>query len=389
MYNYQKVHTVLEDIYKQISFLTEKEYDNYSLHFGKAGLLLFYGHWCKYFSDKNTEHKFSDLFSDVFDSLFEEEQIPNFSHGIYGKIWALKYTNELFDLEFFGIDELESINQIIFDSVVEQLKVGHNDFMHEGLGGILALDKKFLNNNSSYLFDLLLSTSIYKDTSKYLWVDYYNGDEEKYNLGLAHGQPSFWYFLSYLSKFCNREQEARSIITQAYSKVKEFKVNNYFPSYGTICNNLITIEETYARVGSWCYGDLSIANTLVLIGKSLEIPDLYEEGILLAKNIIQLNNFEKTGLYDLCLCHGASSCISIYLSLFEQTKDSVFATSAQHWVNYSVDFYNKDGIRFYNSSQSMPAKYYASLLNGYIGYGLSLIASLDKTLKWGQCLLLK
>lgn len=387
----KKILSLIEDIDMTLKQAGDKGFDDVSLHLGKGGLLLFLSHYYKLSQKQELIPRIDALFDEIIEIVFSKDLPLNFTHGVFGSMWSLKYSNAILDSAFFEASELEDSDANMLESVKALLEGKISDFMHGGLGGILAINPNLIRENSRELFTTLLSLSQFDKTGLYLWLDFKDGDDqEHYNLGLAHGQPSFWYFLFYLATLNpDLKPTALHVITESYNSINQFQFNTFsFPSYGALGNNGVIKNNEPSRL-SWCYGDLSIANTLILIGKGLENNYLTSEGLELAIRTTKRETFKDAGVIDLCLCHGAASCINIYTNLFYLTGESIFKEASDKWIELTVDFYQKDSIRFYEPEKAGPSKFNMSMLNGYVGLGLSLLAAIDGDLrKWNQCLLL-
>lgn len=386
-----KILNLIKDIDNILSRAGDKGYDGISLHLGKAGYLVFLCHYYKLSQKEELIPRIDSLSDEIIETVFSKDLPLNFTHGVFGSMWGLKYSNELLDSVFFDEAELAESDHDMLEAIKSLLSGRVNDFMHGGLGGILAINSALINENSAELFDSIVDSSQFEKTGLYLWLDFMDGDNnEHYNLGLAHGQPAYWYFLNYLAQINPKlKSRALEIITESYRIVKKFQFNtDSFPSYGAIGNGEIIANDESSRL-SWCYGDLSLANTLILIGKELNSDFLLNEGLALAIRTTKRDAFDKAGVIDLCLCHGAASCITIYTNLFYLTGEMIFKDASEKWIQLAIDFYQTDSVRFYEPEKVAPANYNTSMLNGYVGLGLSLISALDGDLRmWNRCLLL-
>jgi lantibiotic modifying enzyme len=89
--------------------------------------------------------------------------------------------------------------------------------------------------------------------------------------------------------------------------------------------------------------------------------------------------FGQTFVQDAGFCHGSAGLSSIYLNIFDLTKNDVFKETAEFWLNESIKYSNdKEAICGY--SFNLGGTTYGSnisLLSGVAGVLVSYIAALN------------
>ena len=111
----------------------------------------------------------------------------------------------------------------------------------------------------------------------------------------------------------------------------------------------------------------------------------------MAINTINRDTFESAGFKGLCLCHGASSCICVYDNLYHLTNNVSFQKTSLKWAAKASEFINTHEKLFFQMNGARP-EYLGSMLDGYVGLGLSLISLIntdEKLQSWKRCILLR
>lgn len=388
----EKFVDTIEFIYQKILLLNDNEFNRYSLHYGKAGLLVFLANYYKIKNDKNIESQIQCLIEEIVLNLKNDVNKISFSHGVSGMIWALKYVNNLFSNCFFDDDFFDILDREVLDCTKIIVSNGELDFMHDGLGSILPIID---TENKSFFIDKIINHSLYDKIGHHLWLEEFLDEKYIINLGLAHGQPAMWYFLSLLLENEQDVMRISTIVEESYKTMVKYFSNpnavSRFAAVGYINKQYNFEKKEGCAPLSWCYSDLTIANTLVLLGKKLKNNFLYAEGEKMAINTINRDTFESAGFKGLCLCHGASSCICVYDNLYHLTNNVSFQKTSLKWAAKASEFINTHEKLFFQMNGARP-EYLGSMLDGYVGLGLSLISLIntdEKLQSWKRCILLR
>ncbi len=147
-----------------------------------------------------------------------------------------------------------------------------------------------------------------------------------------------------------------------------------------------------ARSG-WCYGAVGMAPVLVGAGRALNEPRLEAWGLRLAREALEIP-FEKSGVRDACLCHGALGNALIYQRLWALSGDPRLRQGAIDWFRKGFAMRGPAGARFGGvtqwNAQLTPAADdpCPGLLMGAAGVGLALLAATtDAPPDWDRFLL--
>ncbi|MBK9286010.1 MAG: lanthionine synthetase C family protein [Sphingobacteriaceae bacterium] len=399
-----------EKIKRQISLISEslvyaeKTSLDLSLFCGKAGYSLFKINE-KLISNSREEVLFliQNYFDETFLSLQNNKQMQggyNLCLGYSGIIWYYSY---LVNLGFAELGTLDSMENQLLNSSLNDLRNGEYDYLHYSLGLALAISNRNVFDKVKLdYFDSLIE--ILDDNKKdydsgIAWVlnsDPKNPNAYEFktiNLSLSHGIPSIICLLSKLIKIKDINPKAKYLLENSVNFLLSLRLkkDNNVSLYPVNCYEDGTIMEGFSRLG-WCYGDLGIAIALWNAGKALDRSDLKNEALEILIHSTKRLDLKQNAIKDACLCHGTSGMAHIYNRFYKETKLKEFDDARLYWLNETLKMSKyDDGIAGYKTWEESGWKNNDSLLEGVTGIGLALLGFLSENpedLNWDTCLLL-
>jgi len=381
----QNIRTQIDQI---INGIEKEKIDTYSLYGGVTGSLLF-----KTFYNLHVENNKIDINTElellIDNSL--ENKIVSMSNGKTGINWFFSYLkkNDLidrYDHESICLDDpfLKEVSLTYFSK-------NNWDFLHGGLGiayyalyNTINFDNEYFNKVFNELFRISNLNTKYQ-----MFIDEQVDNEQRVNLGLAHGIPSILKFCiqSYKQGIC--KYQAKKL---AY-KIINFLLENSFKHELEYCYYPPTISDEKnipSRLG-WCYGDLGIGFILFQASQifhDTKVKDFSLE-ILISSTKRRLLN--ETIVLDAGICHGSAGIAHIFNKMAHYTNNIIFKEAADYWVKITLDFaYNKNGIGGYKIYDSLNEKWKKEVgfLEGSIGIGLVLSSYLTGNFDWDYCIML-
>jgi lantibiotic modifying enzyme len=387
---------VLQEISVALDYYTEQENPS-GLLGGYTGCALFYAYYYNLTGKKKHLKKVHTLLLKSIQALSEEELIASHCNGVSGIVWCIQH---LINAGFASEDGMEDVfgevDTLLGSIMEQQIQENRYDFLHEGLGiALYFLEKKEF---SPYLNTLAgqLEVAAYQDEKGVRWRDFISqsraGDPElpAFNLGLAHGTPAIISILGMIHKKGGNSpllKESVNWLLSTRNKPEE-GVISLFPVLVNAQNEAMTGKQS--RLG-WCYGDLSIAMTLLNAGIWLQNDQYKEEAHRIFTYTLQHRNNNNGSVHDACLCHGSAGIAHIYRRAYLTLKDPRLLLGAEHWLQQTLQMKTwKDGPAGFKFLTDSKYENNYGILEGITGIGLSLIAALDPatTPAWDRCLLL-
>lgn len=374
---------ILEEISVALDDYTKKESPP-GLLAGYSGCALFYAYYYNLTGKKKHLKKVHQLLLKSIQALSEEALIPSHCNGVAGIVWTIQHLiNAGFASEDGLEDTFEEVDQLLGNIMEQQVAEGEYDFLHQGLGIALYFLEK--EQPSPYLNILVkqLEKTAYKDEKGLRWRDHFSKtqaerpEEPAFNLGLAHGIPAI---ISVLEKIRQKGIDVSALLDPSINWLLSTKnkpeegISSLYPVLVNIHNEAMTGKQS--RVG-WCYGDLSIATTLLNTGYKEEAHEIFA-------HTLQHRNRQNGSVYDTCLCHGSTGISHIFRRAYLTTGDPLLLEGAEYWLQETL----KMNVFKYYANGEYEDSY--GILEGITGTGLALIAALDPATPpaWDRCLLL-
>ena len=357
---------------------------------GLAGHLLFLFHFQRFNSNSISQKLFDCKLDDIVNDLDPYEY--DLCNGLAGKLWFLEYVSQ-FDQENYDSDTLIEFDAF-FSSILNTQPWRGEIEVVLGLAGFIPYIKRRHNySDQSVLLELFfnqLETLSEKDNNNlFTWCQPSNSlfisnkeTSKEYNLGFAHGVPGIiMALLPSLDIPYLKSKSTRLVLGACNWLVSQKKENKDSTSYFSYYVG----DTSDSRLG-WCYGDLTIALTLLRVGKKLDNTELINE----AKNIAykaSLRDVEEAGVKDAGVCHGSVGILFIFMLIHKESPDQRIKQTIEYWLDYILKSYKKNGIdallecaEFNNKS--------TGLLTGCSGIGLALLSLLTNEFSWSESILL-
>ena len=374
---------ILEEISVTLDNYTRQE-NPPGLLAGYSGCALFFAYYYNLTGKKKHLKKVHQLLLKSIEALSQESLVVSHCNGVAGIVWAIQHLiNAGFASEGGLEDTFEEVDRLLGTVMEQQVADGEYDFLHQGLGIALYFLEK--EKPSPYLNTLveLLERTAYQDEKGIRWRDHFSRtqaerpEEPAFNLGLAHGVPAI---ISILGKIQQKGIDVSSLLNRSINWLlstenkPEEGLSSLYPVLVNIHNEAMTGKQS--RIG-WCYGDLSIATTLLNTGYKEEAHQIFT-------HTLKHRNKQNGSIHDTCLCHGSAGVSHIFRRAYLSTGDPFLLEGAEYWLQQTLQM---NVLKSY-----VEGRYEDSygMLEGITGTGLALIAALDPATvpAWDRCLLL-
>jgi len=217
------------------------------------------------------------------------------------------------------------------------------------------------------------------------------------NLGLAHGEMAilFWLGLAYKE---TKNPIALSLIKDAFKAIqaiaKDF--NHPIVHYPSVINK----DNTYNGSDiAWCYGDLSSAIVLNLLGEVTELEaikiEAHQVALNAANNVLNLPIPD-----DSCLCHGlAGNAYMLNLLQERYPAEGAFGAARDRLLNDLLKADNQNESNTFKGYQNREFSYeknemerapIKNMLNGDAGIALAILGMEDRNYRyWDRLMLMR
>jgi len=351
------------------------------------------------YTNKDNSVYINEIIHRIMDSINNGHKIHSFSGGIAGFAWLLEY---LVRIEYFDRIEIEVLDELdifLYKKMIEEIKKDNLDFLHGAIGiGYYFLKRIDKPKIKMYLNELIIGINHHaiKNNNEIKWQSIldFNDNSTGYNLGLAHGIPSYLVFLSKVYKLgisINIVEDLLSGATNFLINNQNKKVNkiSYFPVWINEKNNTPSESSRLA----WCYGDLGISMALYQVSKVTDNKILEKLAIEVLLNASNRRNLVSEQVIDAGLCHGTAGIAHIFNRMYRNTGIEKFKETSDFWIEETLKMAKfDDGLAGYKAWHTEKYGGWVNeygLLEGIAGIGLALISAVsDIEPKWDECLLL-
>ena len=320
----------------------------------------------------------------IIEKIINSEEIETvYSIGLSGLARLLNMLRPILDNDQEIEEILNEIDEVLEEDMDRLISQENFDIIHGAIGVAIYLIERGKNDKVKQLILSLDQSKLEIDNEiKWSRFDPYNHNTNIYDFGFAHGMSSFLFFLVKCHQGGLCRDESKNLIYQLIktydNNQSDFSQNEFFFPAVIKCEDYKNKEIIKTRL-AWCYGDLTILNTLLLVSIEFNDKDLYQKVVdkLLLTSTRKV--FGQTFVQDAGFCHGSAGLSSIYLNIFDLTKNDVFKETAEFWLNESIKYSNdKEAICGY--SFNLGGTTYGSnisLLSGVAGVLVSYIAALN------------
>ena len=400
----------IEQKLAEIAYFLQKEYKaSYHLGFleGKSGIAYFFLAYYQYSKDETYKDLGYSILEEGIEQIEKGYKLHAFCAGIAGYGWTLELLAQQKMIEVDLDEILEEIDDYLKVEMLLDFKDGYYDYLHGG-GGVLLyflqrLQGKSSRNNKYIKYieeaiDILFSQRV-KDEMGTRWVSLIDHKEYKlgYNISLSHGTSSICVILNKLIEAGIRVEECKVVLKDSVKYIMNQlqdveKYGSYFPTY-----SLEIHEPDRSRLG-WCYGDIGIANTLRISGKTIgdnRIVSFAQE--IINKTLFERQDITKELMRDAGVCHGTSG-LALYAMLEKNEKNKIsdIDTIVDHWIKLTLEMSKFEdgyaGYKVWAKTENSNWVCKVNSLEGITGIGLVFLSYLnlknDEKLEWAESLIL-
>jgi lantibiotic biosynthesis protein len=358
-----------------------------SLISGDIGIILFNLHAYEYNQDNAIFEKAVEQIEELIENTVIENSPYTFCSGIAGFGLFLEYIEQKNWLEIDTNDLLGEIDEYLYEKMMSDIKHGNYDFLHGaiGIGFYFIYRSRKIEIAKKYIEDLVLaleSLAIREEDGSMKWQNY-NFDnrclvEGEYNVGLAHGIPSFLSFLVKVNQAGILKDKTIVMIRSTSKYVLKTKFSfseNYSTFPFTVKDNLK--DETIDSRLAWCYGDLGVCCSLWQVAELLNDVDIKQEVIKIMLNAASKRTIEQTRIVDAGICHGAAGAAFIFQRFYDWTQEPELKQAADYWYEVTLNMATFEdgyvGYKTYFTPDLGGSRASYNILDGISGIGLILL----------------
>lgn len=386
--------TILDRIYHHIA--SQPTDGHASLLGGQMGYALFEAYYHRHFGIKD-DGRIWERVSSSLNDIQEGKLIHSFAGGIAGVAWGfLHLFNEglLQDDEIDPQSIVEDLDEGLFESAMLLLADGNFDYLHGALGVCLYfLERTPSLKITSYIDQIVEQLSLVAvrfPSGSITWeFDDFGrrgaSSPPLYNLGLSHGTASIVAILTLIYEKGYAPAPCQELIAGALRwmwNVRNKSAQSVFPS--VIQANAPDQESRLA----WCYGDLGIANTFLLVGQKLQNEfwvEIAEQTITRAA----ARRGRDVAMKDAALCHGTLGAAYLFGKFAKAFPQHLLGATETYWFSKTFDYVqpteSSDVFLSYNGERYESN---LSLLDGEASIGMALLTYLGAPRAWERFLLL-
>jgi lantibiotic modifying enzyme len=389
-----KIRKILEDF--SVRLMEHKHTDNGAFT-GDAGISLYFAYMAVFFQNEVYRDKSIALIDSSLDSTVNPELHYTDTTGI---LWAFKHLVDIGIIEA-NIDEFmdDEMEMQIIDRSIADLKIGHYDYLYGGISPVPYLlerrNKKIISAKFPEIISALIASADRNENgiswqNKFLIPKDIKVDGKLFNLGIAHGIPAIIIILSELVKAGVKPDKTSMLLTESISWILNLKGKDSDPFLFATHHPK---QGRYSRL-AWCYGDLSIAITLLRAALNTGNDEWLNKAIEIGLHSAKRMEYTTTIILDTEFCHGSIGVAHIFNRFYHYTHKKEFKTAALFWYEQTLEIASKMGhFKMYKKlidEKEKPDWHDTdSLLEGIAGIGLGLMAAIsDVEPKWDKLLLL-
>lgn len=321
--------------------------------------------------------------------------------GLAGVGWLLDY---LCSRQILDTTTLDDFFEQLDDIIPEQVQIMNDqqnfDLLHGSMGLCLYImnrgkDISAVESTIHALFERAETDSL---EVKWRRFDEFRAKDHIYDYGLAHGMAGILYFLGKCYSKGILPDKCETLIR---GNMAFFLGNQQqHEQYGCFYPSSIVVKDykkgqcppSLSRL-AWCYGDLGILYTHLLVARWLNDKPL--ETVITNMLLVTATRLEypETLIKDAGFCHGATGVGYMFKKLYKLTGNKTFSDTAEKWLNETISMGDKgadalEGYQFYMGDagwMNMP-----DILNGVAAVALFLVSMKypEMNTEWDECLFL-
>ncbi len=383
-----KIKLAVQEIYRKLAAIDVASLP-LSLAGGSAGICLF---WQQ--AQQQVDLPGDDLVMAYLNDMFNRIAQSHFTESLFSGLSGIGWLTDHFAMNSTLFDHNTAIDEVLQALVQTKQWQGEYELVNGLVGlGVYALQRAQLGFDKQLLCDVLnhLDALSLSDVNGITWptpnasrYHFASGQGHEFNLGLAHGMVSVVAF--YCAVLAKQPQYKAQIMPNLLGGARWLMAQAGRRGASRFGRHQHCQQQS--RVG-WCYGDLSIALTLLRTGYLTEQQDITAFAFDLAEHCVARDK-ASYGVQDAGLCHGSAGLLLIYQQLYHLSGEASFVQQARFWLDDTLKRAQTPGGLFaYNgmTGESIDAP---GLLEGSAGVGLALIAATtDQCPAWADILLLR
>lgn len=386
--NARKEHC-LHYIHCIFNTLISLNHKGYGLLDGGAGIALFY-YYYGLITDKPVDRIIDREIELSFETLQNLPTHATYASGYAGYLYGLNMLNNLLT-EGYQLDD--SSLRILNNQIQIRLEQNYANQYYDYLHGYLGTGLYFISSNNKLKVDQMVGylnqTKLVTGSNMYHWITNNASNKQEINIGLSHGVAGVVGFLAQVILVDKSNSLALELLNGAIKFILSTKMEgekSLFPYY--------TNTEYVSRL-SWCYGDLSVATSIMSAANCCG----REDWKLIAVDIAKLSAIRvdpsDTGVVDACFCHGSSGLLHVFNRFYLATGLPIFREAVDFWYTDTCEkielLDTKVNVKtWYGSTESWTYNQ-PGILEGIAGIGLSMIHYLRPDIfpKWQRSLLIE
>ncbi|SDX01018.1 Lanthionine synthetase C-like protein [Hydrobacter penzbergensis] len=382
-------------VYSSSSVVKTVPFKNLTLlNGGELGLILYWS----YLGKISNSNEFKDIavekLNSVFDKISRDPSTISNAKLFYGvpallSVCKILKQDALLNIEIDKETESALIYQFILN-IEKDLDIDNTDFLYGFSGTIQFLATYFKDREhdlteliSTVTLKLIKKANITKKGSFY-FNSYFSKKNDTVSLGISHGQCGILLSLCSLLEMGICEKELSSHIPQGIEYIlsltadKDQNLASIFPTVTRYTEDKHSPFNNvfYGPRVAWCYGDINIALLLYRAGRLLSNNDYIKIADSIGLHSAKRLSPENMLIDSAGFCHGASSLVQFYKSLFKEGQKSYYDDAKKFWLAQAIFFYEKD-LEYCNQREESKG----DLLNGIVGSSIVLMSELlnDRT----------
>lgn len=334
-----------------------------------------------YLHKKTNNNKYKEQ---LFELIEEQLKGINSKFNLSSGLSALCLVLYWIEQDYLLSEQIGEIDLLFEKEYYLSLSKNDMDYFH-GASGYLFY---FMMTKRCKRLDILIAKYIRQVSENFNKNDWYTPFYLKdanptmvVNMGTPHGITGILLLLLIA------HESGYQVVAPTIVKVCDFLLENRFAKKKTSFFPSV-IKRNGEKIDSgiaWCYGDLMASYAILKAGVLLNHSYYKEVGYQM---LLQLNKRTDYLKNDLCLCHGHSSLILIYKSIYELTCDKLFWQRHLFWYEKAKMLLETKLAEYKQGRNSDLFFENLSLFAGFPGSFLSLLALDVKNDKWSKILLL-
>ena len=331
-------------------FTTEyKGYGNeqaFSLLAGQTGIVLLQA--LLYQGTKNEDYKKNvhdgiEHITGVIESV--DRPLATFCNGLAGFGWLMIYLNKNNIIDIDTDEYLEELDQLLDIELDRMLNEKNFDIMHGAMGlGLYFIKRNNVNGVIKIINELIAEKHDLNSGTAWSRFDNYSRKEYIYDFGLAHGIAGTLYFLGKCHAAGIMQETCKELIDGCV----DFFMNNIQPESdapGSFFPNSIIAKQyktdaqrvQLSRV-AWCYGDLGILHTLLLVSIWLEDKILKDKVLTMLVKVAERKSIPESLVSDAGFCHGTVGICYLFKNIYKLSGNDLFLKTADYWLQQTLNF---------------------------------------------------